>query len=333
MSIDGNSLLHRAYHAHLASDQRDRGGRPVWGLRGLVTSIAGAAARLNPDAVVIGLDCDKESWRKQEYPAYKAGRSHKPPDLVEQLQAAPELLRSAGFTVVQHVGFEADDVLASSVALARRGGWRCAVVTSDRDSFALIDETTSVLRVIAGGIDASPLLTPARLPLVCGVRAGRYRDFAVLRGDLSDNLPGVRGIGPKIAARLLEAFDGVAEVYAALDGPDAQAVVQAVGEPIARRLADAEARECVARNLRLMAMRADLPVPALHTMRIPMDVDQLNAGLRARDIWLSQSLWPLIGGGTFADTRGDLVAPLPTSSTTELADEAAVESTVQLSLF
>ncbi|MGL5827278.1 MAG: 5'-3' exonuclease, partial [Nocardioides sp.] len=296
MAVDGNSLLHRAHHAHRDSDQRDRRGRPVWGLRGLVTSIAGAAARLNPDAVLIGVDCDQDSWRRREYSAYKAGRAQKQPDLLEQLHAAPGLLRGAGFQVVQHRGFEADDVLASSTALARREGWRCAVVTSDRDSFALIDETTSVLRVIAGGIDASPLLTPARLPLLCGVRADQYRDFAALRGDPSDNLAGVRGIGPKIAARLLAAFDSVAEVYAALDGDRTETVVHTVGAPTARRLVDPEARECVTRNLRLMAMDTDLPVPALATMRIPMDADRLQAGLRERDIWLSQSLWALTEG-------------------------------------
>jgi 5'-3' exonuclease len=330
MAVDGNSLLHRAHHAHLDSDQRDRRGRPVWGLRGLMTSIGGAAARLSPDAVVIGLDCDRDSWRKREYSAYKAGRSQKPPDLLEQLHDAPGLLGAAGFNVVQHQGFEADDVLASAAGLARREGWRCAVVTSDRDSFALIDETTSVLRVIAGGIDASPLLTAARLPLLCGVRAGHYRDFAALRGDPSDNLPGVRGIGPKIAARVLAAFDGVAEVYAALDGDRTEAVVDAVGEPITRRLAGAEARERIARNLRLMAMREDLPLPALDTMRIPMDADRLHAGLRERDIWLTQSLWALTEGPPLGAPQRVVSAEVGLAP---VVDETPVEPSEQLSLF
>lgn len=327
MAIDGNSLLHRAHHAHGDSDQRDRRGRPVWGLRGLVTSIAGAAARLAPDAIVVGFDCDHDSWRRREYPAYKAGRTQKAPDLVEQLAAAPDLLRAAGFAVVQHQGFEADDVLASAAGLARRDGWRCTVVTSDRDSFALIDETTSVLRVIAGGIDASPLLTPARLPLLCGVRAGHYRDFAALRGDPSDNLPGARGIGPKTAARLLAVFDGVAEVYAALDGGRVSAVVDAVGASCARRLADAEARECVARNLKLMAMRDDLPLPELESMRIPMNYDQLHEGLRARDIWLSQSLWALTEGAPL-----HLAPALPTPAL-HVIDDVPGERSEQLALF
>ena len=121
--------------------------------------------------------------------------------------------------------------MSSAAALARGRGWRCTVVTSDRDSFALIDQTTSVLRIIAGGVDASPLLTPARLPLLCGVQAGQYRDYAALRGDVSDNLPGAPGIGAKTAARLLSAFRGVADVYAAIDGGREQEVVAAIGPP------------------------------------------------------------------------------------------------------
>jgi 5'-3' exonuclease len=348
MAVDGNSLLHRAHHAHAHSDQRDSAGRPVWGLRGLVSSIAGAAARLTPDAVVIGLDCPGDCRRKEEYPAYKAGRPAKPAELVDQLAAAPDLLRAAGFSVVQHEGWEADDVLASAAGLARREGWRCTVVTSDRDSFALIDQTTSVLRVIAGGIDAAPLLTPARLPALCGVRAGHYRDFAALRGDPSDNLPGARGIGTKTAARLLEAFDGVQDAYAALSDGREDEVVAAVGPAATRRLAEPEARENVARNLRLMAMQDDLPVPALSAMRMPLDLVRLQAGLRKRDIRLGPSLWALTGGAAPGEASWDWVAeaqdlpvaqdPGPTGPFGDPVDQqpgpdARPEPDAQLSLF
>src|SRR4051812_8414093 len=145
MAIDGNSLLHRAHHAHEHSGQRDLSGRPTWGLRGMVAAIGGAAARLGPDAVVVGFDCAVASVRREEYSEYKAGRAPKSVELVDQLAGAVDLLRACGFAVVQQEGWEADDVLSSAAALARQHGWRCTVVTSDRDSFALIDETTSVL--------------------------------------------------------------------------------------------------------------------------------------------------------------------------------------------
>lgn len=302
MAVDGNSLLHRAHHAHEHSGQRDAAGRPTWALRGLVSLIGSAAGRLTPDAVVVGLDCPGELVRKGEYPAYKAGRREKTPDLVDQLGEVAGLLSAAGFPVVQHDGWEADDVLASAAARARAGGWRCTVVTSDRDAFALIDDTTSVLRVIAGGIDASPLLTPARLPLLCGVEAGQYRDYAAIRGDVSDNLPGALGIGAKTAAKLLAVFACVADAYSALDDGREDEVVAAIGAAAARRLADPLARANVARNLRLMTMREDMPVPELEALRVPLDLVRLQAALGRRDIRLGPSLWALTGG---APSGGD----------------------------
>src|SRR3954452_4721049 len=185
---------------------RDSQGRPIWALKGLVSFIATAAARLTPDALVIGFDSPGDSVRKADYPEYKAHRTEKHPDLVLQLDDAPRLLSAAGITVVIPKGYEADDVLATSAAVARKHGWRTAVVTSDRDSFSLIDESTSVLRVLNGGIDGSPLLTPEKVTAICGVSAGQYRDYAALRGDSSDNLPGALGIGAKTAAKLLSVF-------------------------------------------------------------------------------------------------------------------------------
>lgn len=349
MAVDGNSLLHRAHHAHEHSGQRDTAGRPTWALRGMVASIGGAAARLTPDAVVVGFDCSGDSCRKDDYPEYKAGRREKSPELVDQLAGAPDLLRSAGFAVVQHDGWEADDVLASSAAMARVNGWRCTVVTSDRDSFALIDETTSVLRVIVGGIDASPLLTPARLPAVCGVAAGQYRDYAAVRGDTSDNLPGVLGIGAKTAARLLAVFARVEDAYDALAGGREDDVVAAIGPAATRRLADPLARANVARNLRLMAMREDLEMPPLASTRVPMDVPRLHAGLRERDILLGPSLWALTGGsppggdswGWVADHEDLPPQGLPEPRRPEVVpavavavvEVAQVEEQAQLSLF
>jgi len=328
MAVDGNSLLHRAHHAHEHSGQRDTGGRPTWGLRGMVAQIGSAAARLTPDAVVVGFDCSGDSTRKGEYASYKDGRREKSPDLVDQIAAAPALLAAAGFTVVQHEGWEADDVMASAAALARRGGWRCAVVTSDRDSFALIDETTSVLRVIAGGIEASPLLTPVRLRTLCGIDAGQYGDYAAVRGDVSDNLPGALGVGAKTAAKLLSVFDRVRDAYRAIDAGRADEVEAVIGVAATRRLAEPVARDNVARNLRLMRMRDDLPMPELAQMRVPMDVVRLHNGLGERDIRLGPSLWALTGGSPPGGGRYAWFAEQEDVSQTDLAAAVAVVSSV-----
>jgi len=295
LAIDGNSLLHRAHHAMEQSSLRDSAGRPIWALKGLISFIATAAARLTPDAIVIGFDSPGDSVRKDDYPDYKAHRIEKTPDLRAQLDDAPVLLAAAGITVVVPAGYEADDVLATAAALARKHQWRTAVVTSDRDSFALIDEHTSVLRVLNGGIDGSPLLTPDKMTAVCGVSADRYRDYAAMRGDSSDNLPGALGIGAKTAAKLLTVFTGVDEAYAAIDGGRVEEVEAVIGKSATAKLATDEARANVARNQRLMIMRDDLKVPALQKMRIPLDADVLQAALSARDIRLGPSLWALTG--------------------------------------
>jgi 5'-3' exonuclease len=348
LAVDGNSLLHRAHHAMAQSDLRDAAGRPIWALKGLISFIATAAARLTPDALVIGFDSPGDSVRKADFPDYKAHRVEKPPDLRLQLDDAPGLLAAAGIAVVVPAGYEADDVLATSAALARKHGWRTAVVTSDRDSFALIDEFTSVLRVLNGGIDGSPLLTPEKLPAVCGVTAAQYRDYAAMRGDSSDNLPGALGIGSKTAAKLLSVFGCVDDAFAAIDAGRGEEVAAVIGDAATAKLGTAEARENVARNQRLMLMRSDLRVPALARMRIPLDPQVIQTALLARDIRLGPSLWALTGaeppswygeraygegprleGGT--QERRVITLPKPLTAAAKKA--AALSAAGQLSLF
>jgi DNA polymerase-1 len=234
--LDGNSLLHRAYHAFAADRLLDGAGRPVWALRGLVGFLARAAAHLRPDALVVGFDCPQDSERKQDWPGYKAQRPDKPADLAEQILAAPPLLRTAGVCTVVPPALEADDVLASCARHARDRGWRSVLMTSDRDAFALIDDSTSVLRVRNGGFDEAVLVDRASLVDVCGVEPWQYRDYAALRGDPSDNLHGVRRFGAARAARLLSRFGTVDAAWEALDAGQRQLVCEVVGEHAAEQL-------------------------------------------------------------------------------------------------
>jgi DNA polymerase-1 len=294
--LDGNSLLHRAYHAAAAGKLLDRAGRPVWALKGLVGYVARAAARLRPDAVVVGFDCPERSVRKADYPLYKAHRAEKPADLAEQIIAAPPLLRASGICVVVHTAYEADDVLASAAAQARRAGWRSVLMTSDRDAFALVDASTSVLRVRNGGFDEAVLVTAGSLAEVYGVHPWQYRDYAALRGDPSDNLAGARGFGSATAARLLAEFGTVDAAWTALEGAEAHRVRSVVGETAAQHLAAAPTREIVERNRRLMAMYANLELPSLDQMRLPLDLARMRRALLASGINLGPSLWALTGG-------------------------------------
>ncbi len=294
--LDGDGLVHRAYHG-MAGDPRDHDadGRPTWALRGLVTSVAGAAARLRPAAVLVALDSREDPWRRAAWPAYKAHRPEREPDLAEQLDAVPALLAAGGVPFACAPGHEGDDVLASAAELARRAGWRSVLVTSDRDVLAEVDATTSVLRVGDGGVDGATLYSPARVRSAFGVAPGLYRDLAALRGDPSDNLPGVPGVGAKTAARLLAAFGSATAGLDAVDESGPAAVRGIVGAACAARLAAPDVREGVERNLALMRLRRDLPLQDLDAMRLPLDRARLVGALRHKEIRLGPALWALVG--------------------------------------
>lgn len=268
--VDAPSLLHRNHHARAHTRITDRSSRPVWALHGMLRQILECIDRFAPDAVLFGLDDRTASQRRDRYPEYKAGRAVKHPDLVAQLERAGALLDALGLATLTPAGLEADDVSASGAAWAGRHGWDCVIVTSDRDAFAHISPHTRVLRLISGGIGGSPLLDPTRLRLMYDVAAENYLAYAALRGDASDNLPGVPGIGEKAAVALLDVggdmqavwadveHDGGRSVAAALDEQAVEAGGRRVGTSVVRRLAAPGARERYDFNVDLMSGRTDL---------------------------------------------------------------------------
>ena len=279
LAIDGNSLVHRSYHAQARTGMHSADGRPAWAVRGLLMQLVAAVERLRPAAVVVGFDDAGCSLRRDTWPTYKATRVDKLETLVEQLLCAIAVLRELGLAVIVPPALEADDVLASTAAHAKAVGATTVVVTSDRDAFALIDETTTVLRIINGGVDASPMMTAERLVLLLGVRPEQYRDFAALRGDPSDNLPGVRGIGPRSAARLLQEFGSAAAAFDDLPGVRAR-----LGAGIAARLGDPSARAAWQLNCEIMTMRTDVPIDLTDNGMLPLDADAVGRVFRSQNL-------------------------------------------------
>src|SRR6266496_4088189 len=145
LAVDGNSLLHRSYHAQARTGLRSAEGRPMWAVRGLLSALVAAAERICPDVIVVGFDDPDSSLRREIWPQYKANRVDKLATLVDQLAFAADVLRAMGVAVVVPEGLEADDVLASVACFAPTVGATTVIMTSDRDSFTLIDEHTSVL--------------------------------------------------------------------------------------------------------------------------------------------------------------------------------------------
>lgn len=276
LAVDGNSLLHRSYHAFLGSGTRTAAGAATWAVRGLFSQLGLLIDRVRADGLVVGFDDAGNNRRKHAHPEYKATRSEKDPDLVAQLDLAVRVLRDAGAHVVVPEGLEADDVVAAAAQEAATAGWDTVIATSDRDAFALVDDTTRLLRLISGGVDASPVLTRDRMRLLTGVWPEQYRELAALRGDTSDNLAGVRGIGPKTGARLLAELGTVA---AALADPERTRAL--LGARVAEVFASAQSQEVFARNVELMtpepvATGLDL---AAGVGRLPLDEQVVRTAL------------------------------------------------------
>ncbi|HTZ45450.1 MAG TPA: 5'-3' exonuclease H3TH domain-containing protein [Jatrophihabitans sp.] len=286
LAVDGNSLVHRSFHAQASTGLRSASGQPLWAIRGLLTQLVAAVERIGPVAVLVGFDDPDRSLRRDRWPAYKAGRTEKLETLVCQLAGAVEVLRELGLAVHVPDGLEADDVLASAARFGREAGLRTVIMTSDRDAFALIDDTTRVLRIINGGVEASPLLTPERFVTMQGIRPEQYRDLAALRGDPSDNLPGVRGFGPKLAARLLAELGSV---RAALDDLAAggERVAAAVGPALAARLGEPDSVAAWRLNCQVMAMHDTLELGldlAAGPGVLPLPADAVRAAFSAHQL-------------------------------------------------
>lgn len=268
--VDAPSLLHRNHHARAHTQIRDRAGRPAWAIHGMLRQIIESIDAFAPDAVIFGLDDRQGSMRRDFFPDYKGGRAPKDADLIDQLDRSGAFLDALGLATLTPPGLEADDVNATGATWAGTHGWDCVIVTSDRDAFAHISAHTKVLRLINGGISGSPLLTPARLFAMYGVAAEHYLDYAALRGDASDNLPGVSGIGEKTAAALLATVGSMEAVWSDIEHDEGRSVAAAlddwsvetggrrVGATVVRRLSAPGARERYDFNLRVMRGHDDL---------------------------------------------------------------------------
>jgi DNA polymerase-1 len=217
-----------------------------WAVYGFLALLAGICDIAKADGLVVAFDSDKDSMRASLYGGYKATRSEKPAELRAQMIDIKAVLAQLGVCVVEAAGLEADDVVASVSSTCEAAGVKCVIATSDRDAFCLITERTTVLRLVSGLANAVRM-TPAALMEKYGVRPDQYLDYCCLRGDKSDNLPGVNGIGEKTAAKLLGALD---DLDSALANPEA--VLDAIGKSGAAKLAAEGVGEIIARNLELM---------------------------------------------------------------------------------
>jgi DNA polymerase-1 len=200
LAIDGDSLAHRAYHALPRSIRGN--GRQANALVGFGNFLLRLWEAERPAAVVVAWDTlEVPTYRNEALPGYQSGRVFEE-SIVEQLGLLPGLVESFGFAVAKAPGYEADDFLAAAAA---RWPGPVAVVTSDRDAFQLVSDRVIVLQPIRG-VSELARIGPGEVRARYGVDPEQVPDFIALRGDPSDRIPGVPGIGPKSAASLLARF-------------------------------------------------------------------------------------------------------------------------------
>lgn len=210
--VDGDSLAHRAYHA-LPKSFRRAEGRPGNALLGFSNFITRLWQSEQPRAVIVGWDSlDTPTYRHELFAGYQGGREFDD-DLLEQLDLLPELVRAFGFAAAKAPGFEADDFLAAAVRKEEKRGGKALVVTSDRDSFQLASEQTTILQPTRG-VSELARVGPAEVRERYGVAPEQVADFIALRGDPSDRIPGAKGVGPKTAAGLLAQYGSLEAMLA-----------------------------------------------------------------------------------------------------------------------
>lgn len=212
--IDGNSLAYRAFFA-LPDSMATADGRPTNAIFGLASMMVKLIADFRPTQIVVAWDAGM-SGREEVYPEYKAQRPPKPDLLREQWPNLVGLVDAFGYSNVRVEGYEADDVIASLVAEARRRSITTVVVTGDRDAYQLVGEGVTVMST-GRGISDIKIYDREAVKERYGVYPELVTDLMGLRGDTSDNIPGVPGIGEKTAAALLEQFGSLEEILSSVD--------------------------------------------------------------------------------------------------------------------
>lgn len=279
MAFDTSYLYYRAFFG-VPLSMTGPDGAPNNAVRGLLDAIARLVDQYSPDLIACAWDDDwRPAWRTRLLPEYKANRvadadagtELTPDELAPQVPVIRQALESLGLPVIGVADHEADDVLAS---LAARHAGDTLVVTGDRDLFQLVDDRTRVVYV-ARSVARHVLVDEAWVQAKYGIPAARYVDFAVLRGDPSDGLPGVRGVGEKSAAKLVAAHDS-------LDALVAAAASGAGDMGPALRRAITEAADYIARAAQVVRTASSLPVASPAALPLPVPrgtLESLRDGL------------------------------------------------------
>lgn len=299
--IDGNSLMHRAFHA-VPPTMNAPDGRPTNAIFGFLNMFLKMIDAFNPDGVVVAFDKGKPPVRMEMLPQYKAQRPPMDPDLHAQFPMIKELLTALNVPILQSEGWEGDDILGTMARLGEEAGCDMLLVTGDRDMYQLVTEHVNVVSTRKGLSDVA-IMTPESVDdLYHGITPALVPDFYGLKGDTSDNIPGVPGIGPKKASALIAQYGSLDEVIAHADE-----VKGKMGENLRAHIDDALLSRKVA------TIRTDAPVELDfdETSFPAFSADEVSAALGTLGITAMQNRFLALVGGEGGATAASSVVEIP----------------------
>jgi len=256
MLIDGHSMAFRAFFALPVDKFSSAGGQPTNAVYGFVSMLINLLRDEQPTHIAVAFDVGRRTFRTDEYEAYKGTRDETPQPFKGQVPLIQEVLGALNVTYLTKDGFEADDIMATLAAQGDAAGMEVVVCSGDRDALQLVTDKVTVLYPRKGVSDLARM-TPDAVQEKYGVPPQRYPDLAALVGETSDNLPGVPGVGPKTAAKWINAYDGLEGVLARADEIGGKA-----GESLRANV------DQVRLNRRLNALLTDLDLPVA-----PLDLE------------------------------------------------------------
>lgn len=299
--IDGNSLMHRAFHA-VPPTMNAPDGRPTNAIFGFLNMFLKMIDAFNPDGVVVAFDKGKPRVRMEMLPQYKAQRPPMDPDLHAQFPMIKELLAALNVPILQSEGWEGDDILGTMARLGEQAGCDMLLVTGDRDMYQLVTEHVNVVSTRKGLSDVA-IMTPESVDdLYHGITPALVPDFYGLKGDTSDNIPGVPGIGPKKASALIAQYGSLDEVIAHADE-----VKGKMGENLRAHIDDALLSRKVA------TIRTDAPVELdFEATSFPaFSADEVSAALGTLGITAMQNRFLALIGGEGGTAAASSVFEMP----------------------
>lgn len=248
MALDGNSLAYRAFYA-LPDDMSNASGQITNAVYGFTTMLMSLLRDHKPDGIIVVFDCPEKTFRHEAIPEYKAQREKAPEILFQQLGMIRELLDVLGVTWKEQIGFEGDDLIATMAEKAEKSGHDLIIVTGDRDSYQLVRDPHIRVLYNKRGVSDYALYDEAGIVERTGVTPAQYADYAALRGDPSDNLLGIPGVGEKTAAKLITQYGDIDGVLAAAESQTPKLKAGLI-----------EHGERVRRNADMMVLRRDVPI-------------------------------------------------------------------------